>query len=426
MVISMNDMENIKKLLDGYEAPYDHNDWIKLEKDLPKPPGLSGLTKTILVATALIIAVGSVIFLSQVINNDNSKTEKISSTQITESNSAEDNITGNDQVNEIEIDNSIDNSNVQNTIENNDLSNNIENEITNSNTNQQETSNEVNSVNNTTNNAEKSSNSDDNTQTPINNYTPSVDKVVFSVEIVENCVPAKVIFRAINVPENCEVIWNTDENLRVYGNTASHTYIESGIYKPEAILNYNNKSLKTEKLREITINESTNVKINFENSENLYYFTCNNKEELRLLWSIDNQQFSEKEISFEFERGGEYLVKLVAINDFGCKSETSEKVNIVIEHVYFVPNAFIPNSGGVNSNFGPIGENMEFESYKLIIVDGNGNAVFESDSPDFMWNGKINNIGAEAKPGFYLWEIKTLDKFGNLQTKKGRVNLIRN
>jgi hypothetical protein len=424
MVISMNDMENIKKLLDGYEAPYNHNDWIKLEKDLPKSPGMSGLTKTILVATALIITVGSVIILSQVTNNDNNKTEQVSSTQISEPNNLKENTISANQITENVTENSDANSNIQNTTKNNPEIISTENIITD--TNQQEANNEENTTNNTNNNTDKSANSANNNQNPINNYIPSVDQVVFSVEIVENCVPAKVVFRAINVPDNCDVIWNTDEKVRVYGNTASHTYIEGGIYEPEAILNYNNKSLKTEKLRKITINESTNIKINFENSENLYYFTCINKEELRLLWSIDNQQFSEKEISFEFERGGEYLVKLVAINDFGCKSETSEKVNIVIEHVYFVPNAFIPNSGGINSNFGPIGEEMDFVSYKLIIVDGNANAVFESDSPEFMWNGKINNIGAEAKPGFYLWEIKTLDKYGNLQTKKGRVNLIRN
>lgn len=422
----MNDMENIKKLLDGYEAPYNHNDWIKLEKDLPKPPGMSGLTKTILVASALIIAIGSVILLSNVINNDSKKTEQITSAKISGSKKSEViTHTTNEAKAEVNESSQI-NPDIQNNIENNPEINTVDNKTTVTNTNKQETTDEENTLIKDNKIADKNVNSTDNNQTPINNNTPQVDKVVFTVEIVENCIPAKVIFRAINVPDNCEVIWNTDENMRVYGNTASHTYLNAGNYEPEAILNYNNKSIKTEKLRKVTINESTNIKINFENSENLYYFTCNNKEELRLLWSIDNQQFSEKEISFEFVRGGDYLVKLVAVNDFGCKSESSERINIVVEHVYFVPNAFTPNSGGVNSNFGPIGEDMNFVSYKLIIVDGNGNSVFESDSPEFMWNGKVNNIGADAKPGFYLWEIKTLDKYGNLQTKKGRVNLIRN
>jgi hypothetical protein len=255
---------------------------------------------------------------------------------------------------------------------------------------------------------------------------PDLSNSKFYVQIIENCIPSKVIFNAENIPAGCDIIWNTDENYRVYGKNAEHSYLEEGTYMPEVLVIFNNNVLKSQKLPQISINKPSIVKINFDNTENLYYFTCNNVEDLRLLWSIDNQQFSEKEISYDFNRAGEYLINLTAVNEFGCKSEASEKVNIVIEHVYFVPNAFVPTANGVNSSFGPIGENMDFVSYKLIIVDGNGNTVFDSDSPDYMWNGRINNIGEEARPGFYLWEIKTLDQFGNVQTKKGRVNLMRN
>jgi hypothetical protein len=149
----MNDMENIKKLLDGYEAPYDHNDWIKLEKDLPKSPGMSGLTKTILVATALIIAVGSVIILSQVINNDDNKTEQLTSTQIPESYNSEGNTIIKNKISENESEGSDANSNIKNIIDNNSESNIIENKITD--INQQETSNEDNIVVNENNNTNK-------------------------------------------------------------------------------------------------------------------------------------------------------------------------------------------------------------------------------------------------------------------------------
>jgi hypothetical protein len=119
------------------------------------------------------------------------------------------------------------------------------------------------------------------------------------------------------------------------------------------------------------------------------------------------------------------MINLKGINKFGCKSEVSEKIIIKNKPVFYVPNAFIPNSDDINSHFGPIGENLDFASYQLMILDANGIKVFESDKPDFMWNGKINNIGNEAKPGVYLWEIKTLDNYGNYHNKKGRVNLIR-
>jgi hypothetical protein len=143
------------------------------------------------------------------------------------------------------------------------------------------------------------------------------------------------------------------------------------------------------------------------------------------LWSIDNQQFSGEEVSYSFNKEGDYMINLKGINKFGCKSEVSEKIIIKNKPVFYVPNAFIPNSDDINSHFGPIGENLDFASYQLMILDANGIKVFESDKPEIMWNGKINNIGNDAKSGIYLWEIRTVDNFGNYQNKKGRVNLIR-
>jgi len=418
----MNDMENIKKILSEFEVPYDHNDWIRLEKDLPKSPGMSGMTKTILVATAVILSVTGVYLLSLNLDDNKSKsqiTEK--TTTITPADRSE-----NSDVKEINGGINLGNNNKQ-TINSSETEEIVsDSEPISSEDKNVNAQNSVNNSASTEDNTKNTSSTNDNSSTTNASPIPDLSNSIFKVEIIETCVPSKIIFSAANIPDNCEIVWNTDENFRVYGKNAEYSYLEAGKYNPEVNVIYNNFILKTVKLNEISINQPSLIKINFDNSENSYYFTCNNKDDLRLLWSIDNQQFSEKEVSYDFNQAGEYLVKLTAINEYGCKSETIEKVNIVVEHVFYVPTAFIPNSNGVNSSFGPIGENMEFESYKLLIVDGTGNTVFESDSPEFMWNGRINNIGDEAKPGFYLWEIKTLDKYGNLQTKKGRVNLIRN
>lgn len=420
----MNDMKDIKKILTEYEAPYNHNDWIKLEKDLPKPSGISGSAKTILVAVALIVAVGSIIVLTKSFTNNDKFAKQSKSAVLVNERSLDLNIR------DIDVDKI--NNNVLPRVDNIKLADTKSYEKAPINIKSSNTETPSSPGNKTLANTINNEGTPETKEPTINNNIvtnteiPSADNTIFSIEVIENCIPAKIVLRALNVPKGCEVIWDTDEMMRVYGQNTEHTYLSAGEYEPEVMIVYNNFVVKTEKLRKITINEQTKLKINFENTDNLFYFTCNNKEELRLLWSIDNQQFRDKEIKYEFTRGGEYLVNLVAVNEYGCKSDISEKVNIVIEHVFFVPNAFIPNSNGVNSYFGPIGEDMDFVSYKLIIIDSNGNSVFESDSPKFMWNGKINNIGAEARPGFYLWEIKTLDNYGNIQTKKGRVNLIRN
>ncbi len=423
----MNDMKKIKDILNGFEVPYDHNDWIKLEKDLPKSPGMSGFTKTILVATAVIITVGGIYLLNQFENKKDEIKETITSDSMinNESNNINSNIEPIAENSIISKTNTINTTNT--TLKTaNDESHQLGS--VNSSDNQQESSikvekaNSENNINLNTQNNTNNNNNNNNSDAII----PNLNNVSFKIEIIETCIPAKVIFTAQNLPTNCELIWNTDENFRVYGNNAEHIYLEEGLYQPDVSIIFNNYVIKTQKLSQISIHKSNEIKINFDNTENLYYFTCNNVEDLRFLWSIDNQQFNEREVNYNFNIAGEYLIALKTINEFGCKSEATEKISIIVEHVYYVPNAFMPNANGVNSSFGPIGEDLDFISYKLVIVDGNGNSVFNSDSPKFMWNGRINNIGEEAKSGFYLWEIKTLDNYGNVQIKKGRVNLIRN
>lgn len=417
----MNDMENIKKVLSEFEVEYDHNDWIKLEKDLPKSPGMSGLTKFLLVASAIIVTIAGVYVISQHLSKkkttkdvtQNTSTEIDNNENLNETENSTEIVQNNNSVNYVNNDNNIESEFITDTIKND------EKDIVNENIHP-DPINEHKVINNLINDIEEVNNTENTVQ------IPDITNVTFKIDVIEHCIPSKIVFTAENVPKNCEIVWNTGENQILYGNIVEYSYRETGLFIPSVSIVFNNFVLKRTELDEIIINQPTVIKINFENSENLYYFTCNNKEELSFLWTIDNQQFSENEIRYEFNIAGEHLIMLSVENEFGCKTVTTESVNIVIEHVFYVPNAFIPTSNGINSEFGPIGENMDFASYKMVIVDGNGNSVFESTSPEFMWNGKINNIGTEAKPGFYLWEIITMDKYGNVQTKKGRVNLIRN
>lgn len=424
----MNNLENIKNILTDFEVDYDHQDWIKLEKDLPKGSGISTLTKTIFIAAAVILTLSTIYILSS------QKDLRESATKVSLNSTFNDfTVKNNSNSDDISVNND--------QIATNDTNNNSENDIiiveddsenSENNTNQDTDENADLKSENVTNNASPENTNNENTENVNNNQDsyeetkPDLSKTKFNININDYCSPALATFEVHNLPEGCKIVWNTGDSYRVDGNNAEHIYYETGDFFPEVTVIYNNFVIKNDKLEMFTINSPTDTKINFDISENLYYFTCSIKEELEFLWTIDNQQFRERDVRYEFNKSAEYSINLSIVNEFGCKSTVSEKVKILIEHVFYLPNAFIPSSNGVNSNFGPIGEDMDFESYRLIIVDGNGNLVFESNNVDFTWNGKTNNIGEDAKPGYYLWEVKTMDSFGNVQTKKGRVSLIRN
>jgi hypothetical protein len=425
----MTDLKNIKDILDNYEVEYNPKDWVKLEKSLPKG-GMSGFVKTTLVASAVIIMVTAAIFIINSIDKDKTKDLEIISQNNTEqiisenSNIEQDNNTINNIIEEKQVN---ENTNANKTITN--QTDNEESDYSTRSVTESENSNEENKLVEENTNSDEATDSKQNITNPesiIVDKTPDLSELIVDYNILSNCTPAKIIFEAQNVPENCEVVWNTGDNSRISGKKAEYTYNDAGEFFPEVNIIYNNFILKNVKLDEIELYNPTNVKINFDNSENLYYFTCDKEENLDLLWSIDNQEFREREVRYTFNKSTEYLISLSVVNTFGCKTKVEETIKVEIEHVFYLPNAFTPNSNGINAEFGPIGENMDFVSYQLIIVDGNGKTVFTSTNVDYKWNGKVNNVGEKAKPGFYLWEIKTIDQYENIQTKKGRVNLIWN
>ena len=115
----------------------------------------------------------------------------------------------------------------------------------------------------------------------------------------------------------------------------------------------------------------------------------------------------------------------MALADGECSAETAKTVKVVITHVFYVPTAFTPDSEGVNSTFGPIGEDLNFKTYSFGITNSRGDVVFTSTDPSVQWNGKVNNVGTAVEAGVYYWIIKTVDNYGNSQTRKGTVNVMR-
>src|SRR5437016_1900588 len=51
----------------------------------------------------------------------------------------------------------------------------------------------------------------------------------------------------------------------------------------------------------------------------------------------------------------------------------------------FVPNAFTPNSDGINDTFRVKGENLQ--DFKMLVYDRWGEVIFESTNPNEGWDG---------------------------------------
>jgi gliding motility-associated-like protein len=90
---------------------------------------------------------------------------------------------------------------------------------------------------------------------------------------------------------------------------------------------------------------------------------------------------------------------------------------------WFFPTAFTPNNDGLNDTFGPVG-NLPVVSFRLVIFDRWGIALFDTTDPVMGWDGRTGN-GQPAPPGPYPYRADWQENAGNQRSWRGSVLLLR-
>ena len=414
----MAKMNDLKKILSEYEGQFNPNGWAQLEKRLPKQTFMQRFGKFIVGGAAGALVVAGVL-VAVLWHNDEkplteeplAKSEISNPMQTTETN---ENATFSTEQPSTMPNDRISGANKTTTTEVAETNNTDITETKAEPAIQTETSasNEKQEV---------ATNAQDNQPKP----TPKVvSEPSFSVSCDRHCTPATAKFVAVGVEADCEVVWDFGNGKQDNGNNATCEYRKKGTYTPSASVYSNGKLQKKVNLDAITIGETPIVDFSWRSTDNTYTFYTGRMVNLSYKWEIDGKSFTDKSVEYEFVRSGDYPIKL-ALADGECSAETIKTVKVVITHVFYVPNAFTPDSEGVNSTFGPIGEDLNFKTYSFGITNSRGDVVFTSTDPSVQWNGKVNNVGTAVEAGVYYWIIKTVDNYGNSQTRKGTVNVMR-
>lgn len=114
-----------------------------------------------------------------------------------------------------------------------------------------------------------------------------------------------------------------------------------------------------------------------------------------------------------------YTVEIIYEN--GCTSSDTVGINVFNPCNLQIPNAYTPNGDGLNDCFRMLGYN-EFDNYSCMIFNRWGEKVFESNSPDYCWDGKFKNEPAPMDSYIY---VILFECSGELRKVKGVVTLIR-
>jgi len=126
---------------------------------------------------------------------------------------------------------------------------------------------------------------------------------------------------------------------------------------------------------------------------------------------------------FTFEPEGTYPVTLIVINSNGCADTITKEVIIKPDYTFYAPNAFTPNSDGMNEFFRPTGTAWDLNTYNLWVFDRWGNQIFYTKDTTKGWDGTRH--GNDVQEDVYVWKVELKDVFGIHHEYNGHISIVK-
>jgi gliding motility-associated-like protein len=121
-----------------------------------------------------------------------------------------------------------------------------------------------------------------------------------------------------------------------------------------------------------------------------------------------------------------FWVTLYAYSALGCADSISQRLPLIENAIYYVPNAFTPDGNEFNQTFQPVfTTGFDPTRFQMLIFNRWGEIVFESKDASVGWDG-TNFQGIIVPDGIYNWNI-TFNLVNRDERKiiSGHVNLLR-
>ncbi|MCB9186054.1 MAG: PKD domain-containing protein [Flavobacteriales bacterium] len=142
---------------------------------------------------------------------------------------------------------------------------------------------------------------------------------------------------------------------------------------------------------------------------------------LEWYWNFGDGTTSEEIVpEHTYGEPGIYDVVLIVTNG-DCQDVAYGKIVVDPIFTFYIPSAFTPDDDGINETFYGTGEAVQI--YNMKISDRWGELLFESNSPDYGWDGTYK--GKQVQAGLYVYEFYILDIYEQDHLYTGHFNLLR-
>ncbi len=129
-------------------------------------------------------------------------------------------------------------------------------------------------------------------------------------------------------------------------------------------------------------------------------------------WALGDGEYSNETDPFHhYVDTGYFHVVLYVQSEHGCRDTAQRDIFVRESVTFYAPNAFTPNSNGLNETFRIEATGIDNKTFHMLIFDRWGKQVFESSDFEQGWDGKINGKPVKDS-GVYSWVVtyKDIDK----------------
>jgi gliding motility-associated-like protein len=109
--------------------------------------------------------------------------------------------------------------------------------------------------------------------------------------------------------------------------------------------------------------------------------------------------------SHEYSDTGRFHIDLWVETVYGCADHIDYEVIINPTFTFYIPNAFTPNSDGVNESF--LGYGTGYLDYSMGIYDRWGELLYFTNNPKLGWDGRFK--GNPCEQGEYVYKFHVID-----------------
>ncbi len=265
-------------------------------------------------------------------------------------------------------------------------------------------------------------------------YFPVPSLIVIEPSVFTGCQPATITFDNLSDPIDDTYIfnWNFGDGGTSNDRNPSHTFEDVGRYNVtlEMISPIGCEIVRTWPSL-INIVQSPQAGFTFspeapDYTNNVVDFIDQSVGAIGFQWKFDTLGVSLlRNPTFTFRDTGVFNIVQIVRHESGCADTANTIIPIRPVPTFFVPNAFTPNSDGLNDIFVPVGDFFGATQYDFTIWNRWGERVYQTSIPEEGWNGQRNNVGEISPPGVYAYVIKYVDGFGLQQNISGHCTLVR-